>query len=122
MKYRSLLTLLALVIAITAPAALVAQEDEQPDKTIEVTATEYEFSPDEFEAKTGQTIEVKLVNEGNIAHSYDIKKFDIASKKVSPGESTTVTFTPEEPGKIQFVCDVPGHKKVGMKGTLVVEE
>jgi len=123
---RSIATALFAALAmVLAPAALAQGDDSQktePDKTVTVEATDFKFSPNEIEAKVGQTVQIEMVNKGNVAHSYDIKPLEIASDKVLPDESTTVTFTPEEPGEIQFICDVPGHKEVGMKGTLVVTE
>ena len=38
-----------------------------------------------------------------------------------PGETGEVTFqAPREPGQYPFLCSVPGHAIIGMKGVLVV--
>jgi len=94
----------------------------EPDETVTLKATDFEFTPEEFDAKVGDVVRVELVNEGNVAHSYVAEKLSVKTEKVLPGESTTVTFTAEEAGEIEFVCDVPGHEQIGMKGTLHVRE
>ncbi len=38
------------------------------------------------------------------------------------GEQQTITFTPDTPGSYFYVCSVPGHFRVGMWGSFVVEE
>lgn len=37
-------------------------------------------------------------------------------------ESATITFVPGEPGTYQYLCTIPGHARLGMRGTFVVEE
>ena len=33
----------------------------------------------------------------------------------------TATFTPTEPGVLDFYCGVPGHTEAGMTGKIIVE-
>jgi plastocyanin len=99
-----------------------SEKDEEADKTVTVEATEFKFKPDEFEVAVGSTVQFELVNKGNIAHSFEIPKFDIATDKILADKSTTVTFTPKEAGEYTFICNVPGHKQAGMKGTIRVTE
>jgi uncharacterized cupredoxin-like copper-binding protein len=41
-------------------------------------------------------------------------------KIVNPGKTTSVTVTLKR-GKYTFYCPVPGHRQLGMKGTLTVK-
>jgi uncharacterized cupredoxin-like copper-binding protein len=36
-------------------------------------------------------------------------------------DSATITFVPDAPGTYQYICTIPGHAKLGMSGTFVVE-
>ena len=42
-------------------------------------------------------------------------------KIVNPGGTSRVTFKKLKKGKYEFYCPVPGHKELGMKGTLIVK-
>jgi uncharacterized cupredoxin-like copper-binding protein len=39
---------------------------------------------------------------------------------VNPGKTSTMTLTLKA-GKYTFYCPVPGHRQLGMKGTLTVK-
>lgn len=41
--------------------------------------------------------------------------------RIFSDDSATVTFVPDTPGTFQYICTIPGHAKLGMSGTLVVE-
>ena len=60
--------------------------------------------------------------------SYNLEKLkldkDIVafSKRISPGEETTVSFTPEKPGFYPYMCTMPGHGDIlGMRGIMHVK-
>ena len=36
-------------------------------------------------------------------------------------DSATITFMPDAPGTYQYICTIPGHAQLGMRGTFVVE-
>jgi len=107
-----------------------------PSTSIDVTLTEFSFTPDEFTVPAGQEITVHTTNNGAVIHDFAIMKlgttvgtdFDeedqgnIYWKIQTPiGQEATGTFTaPEEPGDYQVVCGVPGHYISGMLATLHV--
>ena len=91
---------------------------------ITITETEMKFTPNTFTVSAGQQVTIKLENKGVVMHDFTID--DVGGKKISqpvePGKSGTVTFTaPSSPGTIQFYCSQPGHKAVGMVGTITVQ-
>ena len=65
----------------------------------------------------------------------DIDMFtDIATRKIDDkvlwgartleiftDDSATITFVPGAPGTYQYICTIPGHAKLGMRGTFIVE-
>lgn len=114
----------ALTTFILGLASPVAAEQNGGDETKEVTvtATDYDFNPKKIEMSAGTTLKLKLVNEGNVSHSWSVPKLDTKSDRIQPGKSTTVTLNPSEAGTYSIECQVPGHKDIGMVGELVVSE
>ena len=44
-----------------------------------------------------------------------------ANAPLKPGESVFSEFIPGEPGTYYYICTVPGHRDMGMVGTIIVE-
>ena len=92
--------------------------------------------PSEFGFKLStQTVKVgsvtfAIANKGTLPHDFKIcmsSKGGSAnactgkdSKLVSPGQSTTLSFTFKTKGTYEYLCTVPGHAAAGMKGDLKV--
>ncbi|MCM8749003.1 cupredoxin domain-containing protein [Thermomicrobiaceae bacterium CFH 74404] len=86
-----------------------------------IRMSEYQFSPNTLTASAGQEVKVTLRNEGSLEHDFVIDNV-ITSDLVAPGKSLEVTFTaPSQPGQYEFYCSVPGHRELGMVGTLTVQ-
>lgn len=110
---------------------------------VTITMTEFGFEPNSITALAGFPVELTLVNEGAIEHDFVIEVIpvsDVSSSNsgehhtateehveydlhtsTSTGETSTLTFTPTEPGTYQIICSVPGHKDAGMTGELIVK-
>jgi len=102
-----------------------ASSAESVDRTITVTAREFEFAPSTLNVQPGETVEVKLENDGQIAHNFTVETLDASTATIQPGRTSTLVFTaPEEAGTypIRFICSVPGHEDAGMIGEIVVSE
>jgi nitrite reductase (NO-forming) len=85
--------------------------------TLEVHAVDLGFQPNNLTVDKPGAYEVKLINDGSIAHDLtfaDGTKIPADSKQTATG---TVTV-PD--GGISFICSVPGHADAGMKGTITV--
>jgi plastocyanin len=103
---------------------------------LEVTTTDFEFTPDSWEVPAGAEVNITMTNEGTLEHEWVIMNlgteatapFDEDDEpnvfwegEVEPGESETFTFTaPTEPGEYQIVCGTATHLENGMVGTLLV--
>jgi uncharacterized cupredoxin-like copper-binding protein len=86
--------------------------------TINVTANEWSFKLSKRSVPVGTTVTFKVTNKGKIGHN-----FVIAGKKtpiLNPGKSASITVTFAKKGKFAFQCSVPGHARLGMKGTFGV--
>lgn len=117
--------------------------------TLTVTATDFAFDPVDPVVEVGESSTVHLINKGSGPHTWVvlrqcasaeqyIESIDSASTTAArrqveedqtlvavdpaPGLlGVPVTFTIDEAGTYEVVCDIPEHFEKGMKGTLVVE-
>ena len=85
-------------------------------------------------AKVGDRIIFDIVNAGKSFHSFGVTLNDegfggilggtavaTASAPLKPGEFGSSEFIPGEPGTYYYICTVPGHRDMGMVGTIIVE-
>ncbi len=110
---------------------------DKPTTSINVTMTDFAFSPNVFTIPAGQPITFKAQNNGAVAHSFVIMQagheihdhFTQADQsnvywqqsEVQPGQSAQASFTaPTQPGTYQVVCANAGHFEAGMVAKLVV--
>lgn len=107
----------------TASATAVAQPE--PDRTIEVTARAYEFSPSNLQVKVGETIRF-VVESQDMYHTFSVKRNeeaeqDLFSTRVYPGEEPAeIIYTFDEPGSYYLYCKP--HEGLDMVGTIEVVE
>lgn len=109
-----------------------------PSAAIDVTMTDFQFTPNSFTILAGQETTINAVNNGVVEHEFVIldfgadagDEFDEEDKKniywevtVPPGQSVTLTFAaPSTPGEYSVVCGIQGHLMAGMVGELTVVE
>jgi len=107
-----------------------------PTTTIDVTLSEFSFTPNTFTVPAGQEISINAQNNGAVVHNFIVMNLDTSvgeefnsedeaniywQLEIQPGQDSTTTFTaPSEPGDYQIVCSTPGHYVAGMIGTLTV--
>ena len=108
-----------------------------PSNSIDVTLTDFAFSPNIFTIPAGQQISFTATNNGAVAHSFIIMKSDFQVtghftevdkpnifwevEQITPGQSVKEMFTsPTEPGEYQILCGVSGHFEAGMVAILFV--
>ena len=107
-----------------------------PSTKIDVTMSEFTFTPNTFTVPAGQEITITSQNNGAVVHNFIVMKLDTSvgeefnsednvnvywKLEIQPGQDSTTTFTaPSEPGDYQIVCSTPGHYVAGMVGTLTV--
>ncbi len=96
-----------------------AMEEVEP---LEVTIIEKNFSiePKEIKVKKGQKVMVTLDNQEG-THNFALDEFNVSSRSIDSGESTTFEFTPDKTGTFTFYCGVGAHRQLGMTGSLIVE-
>ena len=132
MKFRSIS--LMVVIGLVLVVALAAcggggggapQPASSSSSTFNVTATEFKFEPNTFNAKAGEQLTFKVTNKGTVDHNFVILSADgsqeLAKTEIKVGQTATLNYTPPAAGTYQIDCNLPGHKEAGMTGTLTVK-
>ena len=81
-----------------------------------VTATDFRFRIAPQPVRAGRDT-FTVINRGQATH--DFKIAGRKTKILNPGARTTLTVTLKK-GRYAYLCTVPGHAALGMKGRLVV--
>ena len=118
---RRAFAIVATCAALAAPALAagpaLAASHAAKTPTITVTATDFKFALSKSSAPKGG-VTFAVTNKGKTAHD-----FKIDGKKTAllqPGKKASLTVTFAKAGKFPYLCTVPGHAKLGMKGTFTV--
>ncbi len=132
MTRRWLLILVIILVAISvtcggsgdssAPISESQSGNNLNEGDITVEAQEFSFSLSASEAKAGEIIFV-VQNNGTMVHDFSIRGNGVeeTTSKIEPGESATLTVE-LEPGTYTYICTIPGHEQLGMRGTFTVTQ
>ena len=63
---------------------------------------------------------INLTNKGVLVHNFNVDELNVHSGDYASQQAGSVTIN-AAPGTYQFYCSVPGHKDIGMVGTLTVQ-
>ncbi len=107
-----------------------------------IVMTDYKFDPAAVQTAPG-TLTISAPNEGQVVHELVLAKTDLAADAlptepsgdvnedkldipgeiadVEPGKTKSTEFKDLKAGKYVMFCNVAGHYKAGMYGTLVVQ-
>ena len=106
-------------LAVTPGVVSADQHKRGNVRTVEVVAKEFAFEPSKIEVTPGSRVKIKLVNKGALSHNLHIAGKGIKTDTIQAGNTGIVTVTAPENGKLNFFCNVPGHKQAGMTGAIV---
>jgi len=82
-----------------------------------VEAYDFRFDPKALTAKAGEKVTLTFKNEGKAEHNFSVSSPSV-DKDAEGGKTVSVSFTPDQAGKIQFFCKY--HNGRGMVGSLNV--
>jgi cytochrome c oxidase subunit II len=108
-----LLLALPFIVAL-APAAA------DTTRTIDVTVSRYEFSPDVIELTRGEKVRLNIVSVDG-AHGFQVKELGLQAR-IPNGKAVSLDVTPTEVGSFEIKCSEycgAGHSR--MKARLVVK-
>ncbi len=89
----------------------------------------------DIRVKAGDTVIIKIKNNGNMPHAFGIvtdpkdvnsiaftnANIGSSTQFILPKQEGTTTFIADKPGEYYYICLVPGHADLGMKGKFIVE-
>jgi plastocyanin len=101
------------------PRGLPANSSET---RVNVVMTDFAYTLDVAEASAG-TITFLVENHGGMPHDFAIEGNGGRQKTamLEPGQTASLTVD-LKPGTYTYLCTVPGHALLGMKGTFMVTE
>lgn len=106
-----------LTIPTAQPTAQAAPAASATLGTLEFTAVELKFEPDQLTVDAPGSYTVKLHNAGALPH--DITFDDGTRISANPGSDAEGVVNVPATG-IGFICSIPGHKAAGMVGKVTV--
>ncbi|MGZ6299532.1 MAG: plastocyanin/azurin family copper-binding protein [Candidatus Limnocylindria bacterium] len=125
----------ALVLLLASGLAAGCSSDT-PQRRVEIHIHYSHFDPSELTVPHGVAITFVLINEDPIDHEWLIgdeafhERHRIGTEahhgarpnEMSIAALTTVetTLTFKTPGRLQYICHLPGHEAYGMVGTLTI--
>lgn len=141
------------ILLLTTFAALAACSDNEgagdAGTQLEVTASDFRFTPSELRVSANQRYELRLRNDSQLLHDWTIDGIpatnidsnssgahDMGSMSSMPmmgsgsaelhvaaagKKSASLSFVPTRPGEYTYYCTVPGHRAAGMEGRLIVD-
>lgn len=100
------LSLLLLVMAglAVAFAPLPVQPIRPQERTFQIEARQFAYSPSKLNVNPGDTITIQLIST-DVVHGLYIDGYDI-SVEADPGQTATLTFTATKPGSFRFRCNI----------------
>jgi heme/copper-type cytochrome/quinol oxidase subunit 2 len=89
------------------------------ERTFQIDAHQFAYSPSELKVNEGDTVIIQLVST-DVVHGIYVDDYDI-SVEADPGQSATLTFVADKPGSFRFRCNVTcGAMHPFMIGKLMV--
>lgn len=103
---RSHLLLLLFVMAglAVAFAPLPVSSIAPQERTFQIDARQFAFSPSELRVNPGDTVTIQLVST-DVVHGLYVDGYDV-SIEADPGQTTTLSFVANKPGSFRFRCNV----------------
>ena len=89
-----------------------------PTVRIDVVAKGFSFALSRRRVLRGAQVVFRVRNRGAVPHDFVIA--GRRTRVLRPGQSATITTRFTRKGVKRFLCSVPGHARLGMKGTLGV--
>lgn len=103
---RSHLSFLLIVMAglVVTLAPLPVRSIAPQERTFQIEARQFAYSPSEFKVNPGDTVTIQLLST-DVVHGLYIDGYGV-SVEADPGQTTTVTFVADKPGSFRFRCNL----------------
>jgi uncharacterized cupredoxin-like copper-binding protein len=128
-------------VAVLAVALAACAGGDEASTDLQVTTSDFQFSPNEWTIPAGEEIAIEITNDGSVLHEWVLMQpgvtieaesdlpeteeelladFVYVEDEVEAGATKVLTFTAPEPGTYQVICAIETHFDAGMEGTLTV--
>lgn len=108
-----------LLVVLTLVTVSSLDDGEPVSGAATVSMVEMAFVPDPVEVPVADA-RLRLVNDGEVPHSFVVTELGKGSPDVEPGEVFILDLTDQDPGTYAVICDLPGHREAGMETTLIL--
>lgn len=72
-------------------------------------------------ANVGDTVRITVINGDPVLHNLHIEEFGVTTVDLlAQDQQDTIEFVVDRPGDFIYYCSIPGHREIGMFGTLTV--
>lgn len=112
------------------PPPLNAEQEQQlktgeaPHKatnlTFNIIGGNFYFVPSEIRVKKGDKVVIIFTDAGG-SHNFTLDEFKVNLGPIQKGETATAEFLANKKGTFEYYCSIGEHRKLGQKGTLIVE-
>jgi heme/copper-type cytochrome/quinol oxidase subunit 2 len=89
---------------VVAFAPLPVQSTAPQQRTFQVEARQFAYSPAELKVNQGDTVTIQLLST-DVVHGLYVDGYGI-SVEADPGQTTTITFVADKPGSFRFRCNI----------------
>lgn len=104
----------------TEPSPVASGQTVTGTKEFVVSGIDFSFTPNTMKVNMGDTVKVTFKDTSGV-HDFRLDEFKVATKVLAGGKEETVEFVADKKGSFEYYCSIGNHRKMGMKGTLVVE-
>jgi len=101
-RFSLLLLVMAGLVVVFAPLPTPAAAPQE--RSFEIDARQYAYSPSKLQVNQGDTVTIKLVST-DVVHGLYVDGYDV-SVEADPGQTATLTFTADKAGSFRFRCNV----------------
>jgi heme/copper-type cytochrome/quinol oxidase subunit 2 len=104
MRFSISLLLFVMAGLVVAFAPLPVPAIAPQERTFQIDARQFAYSPSELKVNEGDTVTIQLIST-DVVHGIYVDDYDI-SVEADPGQSATLTFVADKPGSFRFRCNV----------------
>ncbi len=130
-------------LAVLAMVTAACDSGGDASTSLDVTASDFQFSPNSWTVPAGEEITIDITNEGSVLHEWVLLQpgvnieteadlpeteeelladFVYVEDEVEAGATKTLTFDAPAAGTYQVICAIETHFDAGMEGTLTVAD
>jgi heme/copper-type cytochrome/quinol oxidase subunit 2 len=89
---------------VVAFAPLPVQSTAPQERTFQIEARQFAYSPPELKVNKGDTVIIQLLST-DVVHGLYVDGYGI-SVEADPGQTATITFVADKPGSFRFRCNI----------------